>query len=69
MASANARSKAREADVLISPALGKVGMMDFSQKKFCMQAGIEATRTAMPAIRDGIATWKKSKGKGSNPAA
>ena len=58
MASANARDKAREADVLISPALGKVSMMDFKQKKFCMQAGIEATQKALPAIRDRIAAWK-----------
>ena len=59
MASANARSKAREADVLISPSLGKVGMMDFGKKKECMQAGIEATQNGMPAIRERIAAWRE----------
>lgn len=59
MASVNSRNKAREADVLISPALGKVGMMDFGQKKFCMQAGIEATQKALPAIRGRIDAWRR----------
>ncbi len=45
------RYKKREADVLISPAVGDVGILDFTQKKRCMEAGIEATRAALPEIR------------------
>ncbi|MDH4162217.1 MAG: patatin-like phospholipase family protein [Nitrospirota bacterium] len=60
MAAENVKVKAKEADVLISPALGKVGMMDFSKKKLCMQAGIEATQKALPAIKDKIDAWRRS---------
>ncbi len=45
------RYKKREADVLISPAVGDIGILDFTQKKRCMEAGIEATRAALPEIR------------------
>jgi NTE family protein len=51
------RSK-KDADVLIAPAgIGDVGMLDFTQKKRCMQAGIEATQKAMPAIQKAISAW------------
>ena len=51
------RSK-KEADVLITPqGIGDVGMLDFSQKKRCMQAGLEAAQKAVPAIRKAIETW------------
>lgn len=42
--------KAKEADVMISPEVGDVGTTDFSQKKRCMEAGIKAAQTMMPAI-------------------
>ena len=46
------------ADVLIAPAgIGDVGMLDFTQKKRCMQAGIDATKESMPRIRQAIDTW------------
>ncbi len=45
------RYKKREADVLISPQVGDIGILDFSQKKRCMEAGIEATRAVLPEIR------------------
>lgn len=45
------------ADVLITPDVGNVAMMDFTQKKRCMQAGIDATRRAIPAIRKAIDDW------------
>jgi len=47
----------READVLITPRIGDVAMLDFSQKRRCIRAGIEATRQAMPRIRKAIAAW------------
>jgi NTE family protein len=61
MAAENVKYKRKEADVLISPAVGNVGMLDFTQKKRCMQAGIEATQKAMPEIREKIEEWEKRK--------
>jgi NTE family protein len=49
------------ADVLVEPKVGDVGTLDFTQKKRCMQAGIEAARKAMPRIRAAIETWKARK--------
>jgi NTE family protein len=46
------------ADVLVEPKVGSVGMLDFTQKKQCMQAGMEAARKALPKIRAAIETWK-----------
>ena len=57
----NAKHKAREADILITPAVGDVAMLDFTQKKRCMQAGIEATQRAMPDIRAKIEQWGKKR--------
>jgi NTE family protein len=53
------RYKKKEADVLITPRVGSVAMLDFTQKKRCMQAGIEAAQTAMPEIRKKIEEWGK----------
>jgi NTE family protein len=53
----NVKYKKKEADVLISPAVGSVGMLDFTQKKRCMHAGIEATQKSMPDIRKAIEAW------------
>lgn len=54
----NVEHAKREADILIAPAgIGDVGMLDFTQKKRCMQAGIEATKQAAPAIRKAIDAW------------
>jgi NTE family protein len=60
MAAESVRRRKQEADVLISPAVGGVGMMDFGQKKVCMQAGIEAARQALPVIREKIETWRSA---------
>jgi NTE family protein len=49
------------ADVLIEPRVGGVGMLDFSQKKQCMQAGMEAARKALPRIRAAVEDWKRKK--------
>ncbi len=53
----NAAHARRDADVLIAPPIGDVAMLDFSQKKRCMQAGIEAARAAIPEIRAAIDRW------------
>jgi NTE family protein len=59
MSSENVQYTRKNADVIITPAVGDVGMLDFSQKKRCMQAGIEATQKAMPDIRETIEEWEK----------
>ncbi len=54
----NVEHAKKDADVLIAPTgIGDVGMLDFTQKKRCMQAGIEATQKAMPTIHKVIAAW------------
>jgi NTE family protein len=55
----NAKHKARDADVLITPAVGDVAMLDFTQKKRCMQAGSEAAQRALPEIRTKMEQWGK----------
>ena len=55
----NVKYRKKDADVLITPAVGDVGMLDFTQKKRCMQAGIAATQKAMPEIREKIEAWEK----------
>ncbi len=54
----NVEHAKKDADVLITPTgIGDVGMLDFTQKKRCMQAGIEAAQKAMPSIRKAIDAW------------
>jgi NTE family protein len=57
----NVRNKKKDADVLISPGVGDVAMLDFTQKKRCMQAGIDATQKAMPEIKRKIEEWARQK--------
>lgn len=59
--SENTKFRKKDADVLITPAVGNVGMLDFTQKKRCMQAGIEAAQKAMPDIRKAVEEWGKKK--------
>jgi NTE family protein len=49
------------ADVLVEPKVSSVGMLDFGQKKICMQAGMDAARKAVPRIRAAIEAWKAKK--------
>jgi NTE family protein len=55
------------ADVLILPKVGGVGMLDFGRKKFCMQAGMDAARQAVPRIRAAIEAWKAKKASALTP--
>lgn len=59
--SENTKYKKKDADVLIAPAVGNVGTFDFTQKKRCMQAGIEAAQKAIPEIKKKIESWEKKK--------
>lgn len=61
MGAENAGVRKRDADILIAPQIGDVGMLDFTQKKRCMQAGIEATHKMIPEIRSQIDAWRKNK--------
>jgi NTE family protein len=63
MFSENVRQQRRDADVLIAPAVGNVAMMDFTQKKRLMQAGIEAGKQAAPAIRAAMESWNAKNGR------
>jgi NTE family protein len=57
MGAENAKYKKKDADVLISPKVGDVGMLDFTQKKRCMMAGIDSTQKMMPEIKAKIEEW------------
>jgi NTE family protein len=59
----NVGYKKKDADILITPLVGNVGMLDFTQKKFCMQAGIDATQRAIPEIRKAIELWTAKRKK------
>lgn len=59
------RFRAKEADVVIYPDVGSLGFSDFSQKKKLMEAGEEAARRALPAIRAAIAA--KAEALGGEP--
>jgi NTE family protein len=51
--------KRQGADVLIEPRVGEIGMMDFTQKKKCIEEGIKATQAALPSIRQKLEEWNK----------
>jgi len=65
----NVAHSKKDADVLIAPKVGDVGMLDFTQKKRCMQAGIEAARAAAPAIRGAVDAWVARRVAASRGAA
>ena len=65
----NVEHSKKDADILITPAgIGDIGMLDFTQKKRCMQAGIESTKNAMPAIRKVIDAWVAAHSRPAVPA-
>ncbi|HEY5993298.1 MAG TPA: patatin-like phospholipase family protein [Gallionellaceae bacterium] len=57
----NVKNKKKDADILISPAVGDISMLDFTQKKRSMQAGMDATQKAMPEIRKKIDDWGRQR--------
>jgi NTE family protein len=65
----NVEQSKKAADVLITPAgIGDIGMLDFTQKKRCMLAGIEATKQSMPALRKVIDAWVAAHQQPAAPA-
>jgi NTE family protein len=65
----NSEHSKHGADVLITPDVKGVGMLDFTQKKRCMQAGMEAARAAVPRIHAAIAAWRAAKVAAAAPVA
>jgi NTE family protein len=63
----NVGHRKQGADVLVQPQVAGVGMLDFTQKKRCVQAGIEAARRAVPQIRAAIDAWKARRAAASSP--
>ncbi|MFT3916803.1 MAG: patatin-like phospholipase family protein [Anaeromyxobacteraceae bacterium] len=63
MFAVNTGFRRQGADVLVTPNVDGVGMLDFTQKKRCMQAGIQAARDAVPRLRAAIEAWKARKAK------
>ena len=51
--------KKQSADVLIEPHVGEIGMMDFTQKKKCIEEGMKAAQAALPSIRRKLEEWNK----------
>jgi NTE family protein len=56
----------RDADVLVAPAVGEVGFIDFDRKDHAIAAGVLAARAALPAIRAAVEGWP---GRAASPAA
>jgi NTE family protein len=63
LSAAVAAQARRGADVLVAPEVGDVGMLDFGQKKRCVEAGMAAGRAAVPAIRRAIDAWVAAREK------
>jgi len=57
-----AKYQVKLADVVVTPAIGDVGTMDFTQKKRCMQAGIQAADAQMLALKQAIAKYYLDRG-------
>jgi NTE family protein len=55
LANAVQQARAAEADVVISPEVGGIAYDDFTAKKRAIEAGEDAARRALPAIRAAIA--------------
>lgn len=69
MFSENVGYKKKHADILITPGVEDVTMFDFTRKKQCMQAGIEAARKAMPKIKQLIEEWGRKDAVPANPVS
>lgn len=50
--------KMQDADILIEPTVGSVGMMDFSKKEFSIRAGMAAGKMVIPQVKRLIREWQ-----------
>ncbi len=67
MFAANVATLRGGADVLVTPPVGDVSTLDFSQKMRCMKAGMDAARVAIPKIRQAVEAWKAKKAAEMKP--
>jgi NTE family protein len=51
----------RHADVLVAPAVGTIGFIDFGEKDAAIAAGARAAEEALPAIRAAVARWRPAR--------
>ena len=68
----NVEHSKQGADVLVAPKIGDVAMLDFSQKKRCMLAGIDAARRGRATDQEGdrgLAGAEDGRGAGGRRAA
>lgn len=57
----DAAAAARAADVLVSPAVGDVGLLDFEAKDRAVAAGAAAARERLPEIRRALQAWEEAR--------
>jgi len=57
-----AETQLRDADVVITPDLRGVGTLDLSQRQRCLDAGITATRGALPGLAEAFRAYYAQKG-------
>jgi len=62
MMSKMAAHELQNADVVITPKIGDVGTLDFTQKKRCMEEGIAATEAQVAAIKNAVVAYYRERG-------
>ncbi len=55
---AGVEESARAADVLVTPAVGDVDLLDFDAKARAIAAGEAAARAKLPELRAALAGWR-----------
>ncbi len=58
----------RDADVLLTPAVGGVGFIEFDRKDEAIAAGMEAARALLPRIREAVEGWRPGRPGGERAA-
>jgi NTE family protein len=61
-ANAEVDAARREADVLLTPDVGAIGLLEFDRKGEAVAAGAAAARAALPRIREAVAGWRGEEG-------
>jgi NTE family protein len=64
LANEGVEEAAREADVLVAPAVGELGLMDFDAKGKSIAAGAKAAREALPRIREALGRVRSASVRG-----
>jgi NTE family protein len=69
VAHAEVEQARREADVLLTPAVGGVGYIEFDRKDEAIAAGIEAARALLPRIREAVEGWRPGRARARGEGA